>query len=80
MDDSRFSEQALTMMVLSFSRKVAELTLAGRKEGSTKNYRSLCLDVGNMEKKGTQTITRLRSIYAFIYDIIYGIIITLHKP
>ena len=26
-------EQALTMMVLSFSRKVAELTLAGRKEG-----------------------------------------------
>ena len=80
MDDSRFSEQALTMMVLSFSRKVAELTLAGRKEGSTKNDRSLCLDVGNMEKKCTQTITRMRSIYAFIYDIIYCIIITLHKP
>ena len=60
---------ALTMMVLSFSRKVAELTLAGRKVGSTKKYRISCLDVGNMEEKNTHTITRLRSICTFIYMI-----------
>ena len=68
MDDS---EQALTMMVLSFSRKVAELTLAGRKVGSTKNYRISCLDVGNMEgKKHAHNYKIAQHIHLHIYDII----------